>query len=156
MRGMSGSAGNILHICPRYGEQGELTASPRRRETSPVLASSSTVSTCQEDGVFWLNPSSQGPHPDPGETPVPSDVAAHGGWGTATVSCLQREDPQQHPFIYVFAVMSDQPAWLFPRQGEGESRYFAHVQMLVLPLKSPDELVLCNAGLKFVRGAAII
>lgn len=42
-------------------------------------------------------------------------------------------------------------AWLFPRQGEGGGD-FAHVQMLVLPLKSPDELVLCKEGLKSVRG----
>lgn len=78
---------------------------------------------------------------------------AHGGWGMATRSRLQAEDPQHHPFIYVFAVRSDQRvgAWLFPRQGEGGGD-FAHVKMLVLPLKSPDELVLCKEGLKSVRG----
>lgn len=137
VRGMSGGAGNVLHICPKYRERGELTASPRRRETSPVLASSSTVSTCQEDGVFWLNPSSQGPHPDPSEVPVPSDVAAHGGWGTATVSCLQREDPQQHSSIYVFAVMSDQPAWLFPRQGGRRKSVFCSCADVGAPSEKP-------------------
>lgn len=60
-----------------------------------------------------------------------------------------------HLYMYLQSCQTNQLG-CFQGRGEGESQYFAHVQMLVLPLKSPDELVLCNAGLKFVRGAAII
>lgn len=53
-----------------------------------------------------------------------------------------------------FALCEDVPA-----SGRGtqltwsERWHFAHVQMLVLSPKSSDELVLCNTGLKFVRGS---
>lgn len=103
--------------------------------------------------MFQLKLFSRGPHPDPGEMSVLAIGTAHDGWGTATRSRLQAEDPQYHPFIYVFAVRSDQPAWglAVSKAGEGGGG-FAHVQMLVLRLKSPDELVLCKEGLKSVRG----
>ena len=100
--GMSDGAGNVLHICPKYRERGKLTASPRRRETFPVLASSSTVSTCQEDGAYWLNLFSRGPHPDPGEARVPSDMAARGwlGHGHHVMSAGGRPFSSIHLFMY--------------------------------------------------------
>lgn len=52
----------------------------------------------------WLNLFSQRPHPDPGEVPVPSDMASG-----ARPSChICREKTLSS--IHIFAVTSDQPA----------------------------------------------
>jgi len=100
----------------------------------------------------WPGLLSRGPHPDHGVVAVPPTRQL--GHGHRVVSAGGRPAAAS---VYFCVCSPIRPTGLaFPRQGGKSRTMFGSHADVGAPSESSDELVLCNASLKFVRGAAII